>query len=173
MPYIDVHTSISSPFCLLSHMACQLRLKRRGVARSRPHLRSSEAVGNRRMASWRLPSLPLPFSCRSCFQRRHETVSTCKRGRKPLSTSHLKCRALASVARRSSAPQLAAALVSALPFSLQVLLTPLGGYSQTHLPRNHHSEADLPYQQGCHVMCLPESAGIAGDRHGIAGAQLT
>ena len=129
-------------------------------------------MGNRRMASWRLPSLPLPFSCRSCFQRRQDTVSTCRHHRKPLTTSHLKCRALASVARRSSAPQLAAALVSALPFSLQVLPTPLGGYSQTHLPRIHHSKAHLPYQQGCHAMCLPASAGIAGDRHGSAGAQL-
>ena len=72
-------------------------------------------MGNRRMASWRLPSLPLPFSCRSCFQRRHETVSTCKRHRKPLSPSHLKYRALVS-AVSSVAPQLAAALVFCFAF---------------------------------------------------------
>lgn len=35
-------------------------------------------MGNRRMASRRLPSLPLPFNCRSIFHRLHDTVSTCK-----------------------------------------------------------------------------------------------
>ena len=34
-------------------------------------------MGKSRMASRRLPSLPFLFSCRSCFQRRHDTVSTC------------------------------------------------------------------------------------------------
>lgn len=34
-------------------------------------------MGNRRMASRRLPSFPLPFSCRSIFHRLHDTVSTC------------------------------------------------------------------------------------------------
>ena len=41
------------------------------------YLRRSAAVGNRRMASRRLPSLPFLFSCRSFFHRLHETVSTC------------------------------------------------------------------------------------------------
>lgn len=34
-------------------------------------------MGNRRMASRRLPSFPLPFSCRSIFHRLHDTASTC------------------------------------------------------------------------------------------------
>ena len=73
-------------------------------------------MGNRRMASWRLPSLPLRFSCRSCFQRRQDTVSTCRHYRKPLPPLPLKRRALASADRMSIAPRLAAAL-SDLPFS--------------------------------------------------------
>ena len=73
-------------------------------------------MGNRRMASWRLPSLPLPFSCRSCFQRRQDTVSTCRHWRKPLPPLPLKRRALASKVGMSFTPQLAAALY-ALPFN--------------------------------------------------------
>ena len=73
-------------------------------------------MGNRRMASWRLPSLPLPFSCRSCFQRRQDTVSTCKHHWEPLSPSHLKCKALVSTVRMSVAPQLAVAFVFCFAF---------------------------------------------------------
>lgn len=41
-------------------------------------------MGKRRMASRRLPSLPLPFSCRSCFQRLQDTVSTCAQCQAPV-----------------------------------------------------------------------------------------